>query len=71
MNFIKNLHFEAASNFSLFFFRRHFHGLKKRPKALNLLLRSKGGVRVPEPKLFVRNAAPFCFLAGIKQKRND
>ncbi|KNC24077.1 hypothetical protein FF38_01449 [Lucilia cuprina] len=68
---IVNLHFEAASNFSLFFFRRHFQGLKKRPKALNLLLRSKGGVRVPEPKLFVRKAAPFCFLAKNRKMKDD
>lgn len=57
------LHFDVASNFSLFFFLRHFHGLKNLPSALNLLFRSSGGVRTPEPKLFVRNAAPFCFLA--------
>lgn len=60
---IEHLHFDVASNFSLFFFLRHFHGLKNRPKALNLLFRSNGGVRIPVPKLFVRIAAPFCFFA--------
>lgn len=60
-------HLEAASNLSDFFFRFHFHGLNNLPKAENLLFLSSGGVRVPEPKLFVRNAAPFCFLAA-KQK---
>lgn len=58
------LHSEAASNLSDFFFRFHFHGLKSLPRAENLLFLSKGGVRAPEPKLFVRNAAPFCFFAA-------
>lgn len=64
----KYLHFDVASNFSLFFFLRHFQGLKNRPSALNLLFRSSGGVRTPDPKLFVRRAAPFCFLAENKKK---
>lgn len=65
----KYIHFDVASNFSLFFFLRHFHGLKKRPRALNLLLRSSGGDRVPDPKLFARIAAPFCcFLPARKKK---
>lgn len=54
---------EAASNLSDFFFRFHFQGLKSLPRAENLLFLSRGGVRAPEPKLFVRNAAPFCFFA--------
>jgi len=32
-----------------------------------LLFLSKGGVLVPEPRLFVRKAAPFCFFAERKQ----
>lgn len=63
-----NIHLDVASNFSLFFFLRHFHGLKKRPSALNLLLRSSGGVRTPLPRLLVRSAAPFCFLAAMERK---
>lgn len=63
------LHFEVASNFSLFFFLLHFHGLKNRPNALNLLFRSSGGDLVPDPKLFVLKAAPFCFLAEKKNKK--
>jgi len=63
------LHLEAASNFSLFFFRRHFQGLKNLPRALSLLFLSKGGVLVPEPRLFVRMAAPFCFLAAIENEK--
>lgn len=63
----KNLLLDAVSNFSDFFFRFHFHGLKSLPNAENLLgcFRSNcnGLVRVPEPKLLVRNAVPFCFLA--------
>lgn len=65
------LHFDVASNFSLFFFLRHFHGLKNRPSELNLLLRSNGGDRVLEPKLFVRSAAPFCFFAKIEKKKRN
>lgn len=57
------LHLEAASNFSLFFFLFHFHGLKSLPSAENLLFLSRGGVLVPEPRLLVRSAVPFCFLA--------
>lgn len=60
------LHFDVASNFSLFFFLRHFHGLKKRPRALNLLLRSSGGDRVPDPKLFARIAAPLCCFLAVR-----
>lgn len=56
---------EVDSNFSLFFFLRHFQGLKSRPKALNLLFRSSGGVREPELRLFERRVAPFCFLVAI------
>jgi hypothetical protein len=60
----KHSHFEAASNFSLFFFRRHFHGLKSRPRALNLLFLSSGGVREPVLRLVVRRAVPLCFFTG-------
>lgn len=64
---IKNLLLDVVSNFSDFFFRFHFHGLKSLPNAENLLgcFRSncKGLVRVPDPKLLVRSAVPFCFLA--------
>lgn len=59
-------HREAASNLSDFFFRFHFQGLKSLPRAENLLFLSKGGVLAPEPKLFVRRAAPFCFFAATK-----
>lgn len=62
-----HLHNEAASNLSDFFFRFHFQGLKSLPSAENLLFLSKGGVLAPEPKLFVRKAAPFCFFAAIKK----
>lgn len=58
-----HLHKEAASNLSDFFFRFHFQGLKSLPRAENLLFLSRGGVLAPEPRLFVRRAAPFCFLA--------
>lgn len=58
------LHSEAASNLSDFFFRFHFQGLKSLPRAENLLFLSKGGVLAPEPRLFVRKAAPFCFFAA-------
>lgn len=61
------LHSEAASNLSDFFFRFHFQGLKSLPRAENLLFLSKGGVLAPEPKLFVRKAAPFCFFAATKK----
>lgn len=61
---MKNSHREAASNLSDFFFRFHFQGLNNLPSAENLLFLSKGGVRAPDPKLFARNAAPFCFFAG-------
>lgn len=61
---------EAASNFSDFFFRFHFHGLKSLPKAENLdLVRSAGGVRAPDPRLFVRTAEPFCFFAATKHSK--
>lgn len=60
-------HNEAASNLSDFFFRFHFQGLKSLPSAENLLFLSKGGVLAPEPKLFVRKAAPFCFFATTKR----
>lgn len=59
-------HFDAASNFSLFFFRRHFHGLKSRPSAENLLFRSSGGVRVPVLRLVVRSVVPLCFLTKFR-----
>lgn len=62
-------HSEAASNLSDFFFRFHFHGLKSLPRAENLLFLSKGGVLAPEPKLFVRRAAPFCFFAVTREKQ--
>lgn len=62
------LHFEVASNFSLFFFRRHFQGLKNRPSTLSLLLCSNGGVRMPGPKLFVRIAAPLFLFTKRQQK---
>lgn len=59
---------EAASNFSDFFFRFHFQGLKSLPNAENLdLVLSAGGVRAPEPRLFVRTAEPFCFLAVLEK----
>lgn len=61
-------HREAASNLSDFFFRFHFQGLKSLPRAENLLFLSKGGVLAPEPKLFVRRAAPFCFFAATKKR---
>lgn len=61
-------HREAASNLSDFFFRFHFHGLKSLPRAENLLFLSKGGVLAPEPKLFVRRAAPFCFFAATRKR---
>jgi hypothetical protein len=62
---------EAASNFSDFFFRFHFHGLKSLPNAENLdLVRSTGGVRAPEPRLFVRTVEPFCFLAATKHENH-
>lgn len=32
-----------------------------------MLFLSKGGVLAPEPKLFVRKAAPFCFFAATKK----
>lgn len=32
-----------------------------------MLFLSRGGVRAPEPKLFVRNAAPFCFFAATRK----
>lgn len=67
--YICHLHNEAASNLSDFFFRFHFHGLKSLPRAENLLFLSRGGVLAPEPRLFVRNAAPFCFFAATKQTR--
>lgn len=60
------LHLEAASNLSDFFFLFHFHGLNNLPRAENLLFLSKGGVLVPDPRLFVRMAAPFCFFAVRK-----
>lgn len=70
-----NLHLDAASNLSDFFFRFHFHGLNNLPKADNLplVLRSKGGMwvdwglGVPDPRLLVLMAIPFCFLAEIKR----
>jgi len=61
-------HSEAASNLSDFFFRFHFQGLKSLPRAENLLFLSKGGVLAPEPKLFVRKAAPFCFFAARRKR---
>lgn len=61
-------HREAASNLSDFFFRFHFQGLKSLPRAENLLFLSKGGVLAPEPKLFVRRAAPFCFFAARRKR---
>lgn len=58
---------EAASNLSDFLRLFHFHGLKSLPSAENLLTgflsSGRGGVRVPEPRLLVRSAAPFCFFA--------
>lgn len=32
-----------------------------------MLFLSRGGVRAPDPKLFVRNAAPFCFFAATRE----
>lgn len=65
-----NLHLDAASNLSDFFFRFHFHGLKSLPKAENLLFLSSGGVRVPEPRLLARlYAAPFCFFAAKRKAK--
>jgi hypothetical protein len=61
------LHREAASNLSDFFFLFHFQGLNNLPRAENLLFLSNGGVLVPDPRLFVRMAAPFCFFAANKQ----
>lgn len=61
-------HFDAASNLSLFFFRRHFHGLNRRPSALNLLFRSNGGVLVPVLRLVVRSVVPLCFLTAIRAR---
>lgn len=55
-----NLHLEAVSNFSLFFFLRHFQGLKNRPNALNLLFLSSGGDLAHGPRLFVLMIAPLC-----------
>ena len=66
-----NLHLEAASNLSDFFFRFHFQGLKSLPRAENLLFLSIGGVLAPEPKLFVRKAAPFCFFAETNKFKVD
>jgi hypothetical protein len=63
------LHLDVASNFSLFFFLRHFHGLKSLPSALNLLLRSCDGVRELGPKLFVLSVRPFCFLAANEKSK--
>lgn len=54
-------HFDAASNFSLFFFRRHFHGLKSLPSALNLLFRSSGGVLALR-LCVLRVLVPLCFF---------
>lgn len=64
-------HFEAASNLSFFFFRRHFHGLKSRPSALNLLFRSSGGVLVPVLRLVVRSVVPLCFFTKTKTKTRE
>lgn len=62
-----HLHLDVDSNFSLFFFLRHFHGLNRRPNALNLLLfRSNGGVLEPELRLLERMVAPFCFFVAGK-----
>jgi hypothetical protein len=66
-NLMPYLHLEAASNLSDFFFLFHFHGLNNLPRAENLLFLSKGGVLVPDPRLFVRMAAPFCFFAARNQ----
>lgn len=74
---IKNLHLDAASNFSDFFFRFHFQGLNSLPRAENLLTvvavltgflsKCKDDVLVvAEPKLLVRTAVPFCFLPKNK-----
>lgn len=72
------LHLDVASNFSDFFFRFHFHGLNSLPSAENLLTVAAvcigflstcvEDVRVvADPKLFVRIAAPFCFLPVNKK----
>lgn len=58
---------ETASNLSDFLFRFHFHGLSNFPIE-NLLFLSAGGVLVPLPRLLVRNADPFCFLAEKKEE---
>lgn len=68
---LKYSHKEAASNLSDFFFRFHFHGLKSLPRAENLLFLSRGGVLAPEPKLFVRKAAPFCFFAVTNKQTGN
>lgn len=60
---------ETASNLSDFLFRFHFHGLSNFPIE-NLLFLSAGGVLVPLPRLFVRNADPFCFLAEKERENN-
>ena len=52
---------EAASNLSDFFFRFHFHGLKRRPRAWRRDLRTMGGVRLPHPRLLLRGT-PLAFL---------
>lgn len=58
--FGSNSHFDVVSNFSLFFFLRHFQGLKFFPSALSLLLRSWGGDREHELRLLTLTTAPFC-----------
>lgn len=59
---------EVCSNFSLFFFLFHFHGLNNRPNAENRLFCSIGGDLEDELKVVVL-IVPFDFLAIKKGKK--
>ena len=58
--------FEAASNFSDFFFRFHFQGLNNLPKAWSLDFLWIGGVA--EPKLLLLGT-PFAFFPKSKMNQ--
>ena len=53
--------FDAASNFSDFFFRFHFQGLKSLPKACSLDFLCWGGEPVP-PRVWPPPRTPFAFF---------